>query len=453
VRHGLLTEQDLGSRAVAKVTRRLIPFLFLSYVVAYLDRVNIGFAAKAMQADLGLSNQVYGVGAGLFFLGYFLFEIPSNLILERVGARRWIARIMIVWGLVSMATMFVVGRQSFYGMRILLGLAEAGFFPGVILYLTYWVPAGERAKNGALFMMAAPVAMIIGAPVSALLLAMDGTLGLEGWQWLFLLEGLPAAVLGVMALWWLTDRPEHAAWLAPAERDWLSTEMAREQATRAAGHKGVLQSLLSSRVWLLNIVYFLNTTVTYGLFLWLPTILADASGYSGLRLSFITMIPFVFALVAMVIVGKHSDRTGERKGHVALCALVAAVGVVLAVRFQGNIPLLVLSFTLCQIGQRSVMPPFWAIPPIFLGGSAAAAGIALINSIGNLGGYAGPTIMGWLREQTGGFSEGLLVLATALLIEAIIVLTIRLPSRDGPVQVANVSPSVVHPSELPGRSK
>jgi MFS transporter, ACS family, tartrate transporter len=426
----------MGARVLQKVTRRLIPFIFLSYVVAYLDRVNIGFAAKQMQADLGLTNHVYGIGAGLFFLGYFLFEIPSNLILERVGARRWIARIMIVWGLVSMAMMFVVGQQSFYAMRVLLGLAEAGFFPGVILYLTYWIPARERARNSALFMMAAPVAMLVGAPVSGLLLEMHGWLGLRGWQWLFLVEGLPAVVLGALALRVLTDRPEQATWLMPPERTWLIEEMARERASQSAHqHKGVLESLMSGKVWLLNIVYFLNTTVTYGIFLWLPTILADATGYSGLRLSLITAIPFAFAIAGMVIIGKHSDRTGERKGHVAACALVAALGLLLAVQFQDSVPLIVLSFALCQIGQRAIMPTFWAIPPIFLGGSAAAAGIALINAVGNLGGYVGPSVMGWLRDLTGGYSRGLLVLAAALAVEAIIVMTIRLPKRDAPAAV------------------
>jgi ACS family tartrate transporter-like MFS transporter len=421
----------MRERVVSAVTRRLVPFLFLAYVVAYLDRVNLGFAAKDMQADLGLSNQVYGIGAGLFFLGYFVFEIPSNLILERVGARRWIARIMIVWGLVSMATMFVEGRVSFYAMRVLLGLAEAGFFPGVILYLTYWIPARERAKTGALFMTAAPVAMLIGAPVSGLLLELDGALGLHGWQWLFLVEGLPACVLGVMALTWLTDRPEQASWLPPDERAWLEQEMARERASRAGhGHDRVLQSLASGKVWLLSLVYFMNTTVTYGIFLWLPSILEDASGLTGLRLSLITAIPFVFALVAMVLVGRHSDRTGERKGHVAACALVAALGLLLVVWFQSSVALVVFSFALCQIGQRSVMPPFWAIPPIFLGGAAAAAGIALINAIGNLGGYFGPTVMGFLKDQTGGYSGGLLVLVGALVLEAILVLMIRLPRTE-----------------------
>jgi len=306
---------------ISRVIRRLVPFIFICYVIAYIDRVNIGFAAADLQRDLGLSDWAYGLGAGLFFLGYFAFEIPSNLILERVGARLWIARIMIVWGLVSMGTMFVTGATSFYVARVLLGLAEAGFFPGMVLYLTYWIPKSDRARAGALFMTAAPIAMIVGAPVSAALLALDGWLGLRGWQWLFLIEGLPALLLGIATLFVLTDRPEQAEWLAPEERAWLSGVMNRERAERAQHqHGSELRGLLSGRVWLLSFAYFLNALVTYGVYLWLPRILRDASGFSGFTLSAITAVPFVAALVAMVLVGRHSDRTGERKWHVVACA-------------------------------------------------------------------------------------------------------------------------------------
>jgi ACS family tartrate transporter-like MFS transporter len=418
---------------ISRVIRRLVPFIFLCYVVAYIDRVNIGFAAADLQRDLNLSDWAYGLGAGLFFVGYFAFEIPSNLILERIGARLWIARIMIVWGLVSMGTMFVTGETSFYVARVLLGLAEAGFFPGMVLYLTYWIPKSDRARAGALFMTAAPIAMIVGAPVSAALLALDGTLGLKGWQWLFLIEGLPAVVLGVATLFILTDRPEQATWLAPDEREWLSGVMNGERAERAQHqHGSELRSLMSGRVWVLSIAYFLNALVTYGVYLWLPRILRDASGFSGFTLSAITSMPFVAALVAMVLVGRHSDRTGERKWHVVGCAITAAVGLLLAAGFQHSVPLLVLSFTLSQIGQRSVMSVFWAIPPIFLGGTAAAAGIAMVNAIGNLGGAVGPTVMGWLRESTGAYTGGLLVLVAALVLEAILVASLRLPRAVAP---------------------
>ncbi|HYT67039.1 MAG TPA: MFS transporter [Vicinamibacterales bacterium] len=414
---------------IARVTRRLIAFAFLCYVVAYVDRVNIGFAASALQRDLRLSDTAYGLGGGLFFLGYCLFEIPSNLVLERVGARLWIARIMIVWGLVSMATMFVTSTATFYAARVILGIAEAGFFPGMVLYFTYWIPASERARTGALFMMAAPISVIVGAQVSEALLALDGRGGLSGWQWLFLVEGAPAVVLGLLALRVLTDRPEQATWLPDREREWLAAHMAEERRARAAiGERAVFGSLRSPKVWLLATVYFLNTLVTYGVFLWLPKILRDLSGRGGWRLSAMTAIPFVAALIGMVVIGRHSDRTHERKRHVAACALTAATGLVLAACFTGDLTLLILSFTLSQIGQRSVMSVFWAIPPIVLAGTGAAAGIGLINAIGNLGGFVGPWAMGSLRDATGGYGGGFLVLAFALVVAAALVMSIKLPS-------------------------
>jgi len=419
-------------RVLRQVTRRLVPFIFLCYVVAYLDRVNIGFAATDMQKDLGIGNAAYGFGAGLFFLGYFLFEIPSNLILEKVGARLWMARIMVVWGLVSMAMMLVKGTASFYALRILLGLAEAGFFPGIVLYLTYWIPARARARTGALFMMAAPVAMVIGAPVSEALLGLDGLLGLHGWQWVFLVEGLPAVILGLVALRRLTDRPEKADWLDPDDREWLSQEMARERAEPSThgGHASALRGLLNGKVALLCAVWFCNTFAAYGVFLWLPKILKQASGgWSGARLAAITAIPFVVALAGMVLVGRHSDRHQERKGHVAVCALTGALGLLLAASVHDSLLLVVLSFTLSQLGQRAVQGVFWAIPPLFLGGTAAAAGIALINAVGNLGGFVGPSVVGFLRATDSDYSKGLLFLAGALVLEAVLVLSLRLPPR------------------------
>jgi MFS transporter, ACS family, tartrate transporter len=427
--HPAVADSDaFRTRVIARVIRRLIPFAFICYVIAYIDRVNIGFAAQALQRDLHLSNTAYGFGAGLFFFGYCLFEVPSNLILERVGARRWIARILIGWGIVSMGTMFVTGPRSFYAARILLGVAEAGFFPGFVLYLTYWIPAADRARTGALFMMAAPVSIIVGAPVSEALLSLDGRLGLHGWQWLFVLEGMPAVILGFLALRVLTDRPEQATWLPATDREWLTRTMNDEHAHRAhVGHASLMRSLASGRVWLLCAVYFLNTSVTYGIFLWLPKMLRQTSGAGGFSVSGMTAIPFTAALVAMVLVGRHSDRTGERKLHVAACAITASVGLLLAAASQHNIWLLVLSFTLSQMGQRAVMSVFWAIPPIFLGGTGAAAGIGLINALGNLGGAAGPSMMGWLRDATGGYVGGLLVLAAGLIVEAVLVSRIRLP--------------------------
>jgi ACS family tartrate transporter-like MFS transporter len=429
-----LTASVDGSAVVARVIRRIVPFIFCCYVVAYVDRVNIGFATHDLQRDLGLSDVAFGFGAGLFFFGYFLFEIPSNLLLQRMGARVWIARIMIVWGLVSMATIYVRDEWTFYASRILLGLAEAGFFPGVILYLTYWVPTAYRARAGALFMMAIPISVLIGAPISEALLQMNGAWGLKGWQWLFIGEGLPAVVLGIATLFYLTDKPEQATWLPDTQRRWLLDTLARERDERAHrmkehGTHG-LASMLSPKVWQLCAIYFLQALVTYGLFLWLPKILSDVSGFKGMQLSVITMVPFLAALVGMVLIGNHSDRTGERKWHAAGCSLSAAIGIGLAAFAQHSTLLIVLAFTLSQIGQRSILSVFWAIPPMFLGGTAAAASIALINSIGNLGGWVGPTVVGWLRTGRQDYTAGLLALAAALLLQALLIMALRLPAAE-----------------------
>ena len=415
-------------RIVGQVIGRLIPFIFLCYVVAYVDRVNISFAAADMQRDLRLSDDVYGFGAGLFFLGYFLFEIPSNLILERVGARLWIARIMLVWGLISMATVWVKDAPTFYGLRVLLGVAEAGFFPGMVLYLTYWIPARQRARAGALFMTAAPVAMMVGAPVSEALLKLDGRGGLHGWQWLFLAEGLPAVLLGVAAFFYLTDRPEQARWLAPADREWLARHMEHEHSERAR-HGSGLRHVLSGKVLLLCLIFFLNTFATYGVFLFLPKMLREASGFGGFKLSAITAIPFVVALFGMVLIGRHSDRTGERKLHVAACALTGALGLALAAASRDSVTLIVLSFTIAQLGQRAIQSVFWAIPPAFLGGTAAAAGIAMVNAVGNLGGFVGPWAVGYLRHWSDSYTAGLLLMALALVLEAVLVSSLRLTPR------------------------
>jgi ACS family tartrate transporter-like MFS transporter len=421
--------EELRRRVVSKVTRRLVSFLFVCYVIAYLDRVNISFAG-GLKSDLHLDNTEFGWGKGLFFLGYFLFEIPSNLILHRVGARIWIARIMIVWGLVSMAMVFVVGKWSFYGMRVLLGLAEAGFFPGVVLYLTYWVPSRERARMGALFMVAAPVAMAFGGPVSGLLTEIHGVAGVKGWQWLFLAEGLPAVLLGILALKFLVSRPEQATWLTEDERRWLSDELARERALKPAqDHAPLRESLLNPKVWVLCLFYFLNTTVTYGIFLWLGEILESVSGFKNFKLGLLSGATLLPAIAGMILITAHSDRTGERRWHTAVCAVIAALGLVLTTLAGHNVLGVALSLALCHVGQRTVQGVFWSIPPVFLGGTAAAAGIAFINAVGNLGGQVGPSLMGWLKDRTDGYNRGLLVLAAALVLEAGVVLCIRMPAR------------------------
>jgi ACS family tartrate transporter-like MFS transporter len=414
-----------SARVTARVTRRLIPFLFLLYVVAFLDRVNVGFAALQMKADLGFGDAVYGLGAGIFFLGYFAFEVPSNLILERVGPRWWIARIMITWGAISSCMMFVRGEAAFHTLRFLLGVAEAGFFPGIVLYLTYWFPAAERARAVALFMTATAMAGVIGGPLSGALLEMDGIAGLAGWQWLFLLEGLPAVALGFVVLAYLTDRPEHAEWLAPEDRSWLVARMAAERAAVERDHGSSLRrALLDRRVWSLALLYFALILGIYGVSLWLPQIVAGLAQMSELEVGLVTAIPYLVASVGMVLVGGHSDRTGERRWHIAGPALAGAAG--FAASASLDEPALALAgLSLAALGIWSALGPFWTLPPAFLAGSAAAGGIALINSVGNLGGFVGPYALGLLKQSTGSFRAGLLMLALALL--AVAALALRLP--------------------------
>ena len=410
-------------RVLARVSRRFIPLAFVCYVVAYLDRVNVGFVASELQHDLGLSATAYGIAAGLFFLGYCVFEVPSNLILERVGARRWIARIMITWGLVAMATTFVGSAGTFMAARVLLGVAEAGFFPGIVLFFTYWFPASERARTGALFMTASPVAVIVGAPLSTWILRLNGIGGLRGWQWLFLIEGLPAVVLGLIVLAVLTDRPEDAEWLAPIEREWLARRMADDRTARGTAGHGTRASLFTSRtLWLLCAVFFLNSIVNYGMFLWLPKLLADVTKLTGFALSATTAVPFAVALAAMVFVGRSSDRHGQRQRFVAACALATAAGLAIALSFQRQTWLLVSGFAIAQIGLRSGAGVFWALPAELLGTTAAAVSIGLINAFGGVGGFVGPTLMGAVLDATGGYTGGLLALAGVLVIETILIL-------------------------------
>jgi ACS family tartrate transporter-like MFS transporter len=412
-----------GHRVMARVSRRFIPLAFVCYVIAYLDRVNVGFVANDLQRDLGLSATAYGVAAGLFFLGYCLFEVPSNLMLERLGARRWIARIMITWGMVAMATAFVRDARTFMAARVLLGVAEAGFFPGIVLFFTYWFPASVRARTGALFMAASPVAVIVGAPLSTWVLRLHGAAGLQGWQWLFLIEGLPAVVLGLVVLAALTDRPQDAGWLTPGEREWLAEQMASDRASRdAAGHATVGDLVSSRALWLLCAVFFLNSIVNYGMFLWLPKLLADVTHLTGFALSLTTAAPFAAALAAMVLIGRESDRRGERRRVVSACALATAAGLVISVAFQRQTVLLVAGFAIAQMALRSLAGVFWALPPELLGPRAAAVGIAFINAIGGVGGFVGPSLIGVLLDATGGYAGGLLALTAVLVLEAILVL-------------------------------
>lgn len=405
---------DIEKRVIGKVSRRLIPFMFILYVIAYLDRVNVGFAALQMNADLNFSAAVYGLGSGIFFIGYFLFEIPSNLILERVGARIWIARIMITWGIVASATAFIQGPRSFYLVRFLLGLAEAGFFPGMILYLTYWFPAKHRAKTVALFMTATAVSGVISGPVSGTLLTMHGFGGLAGWQWLFLIEGFPAVILGVVVLFYLTDRPEKAKWLSDDEKTWLIARLKEERLKRE--HHGMvrfIQAVKSGRVWSLCLIYLSIVIGLYGVSFWMPLLIKGVSGLSDFMVGIVSVFPYLLAAAGMTVIGIHSDRTGERRMHTAASILVAAAGMLLtAYAYTPAMELACLS--LVAIGIWGTLGPFWALATSFLSGTAASGGIALINSVGNLGGFFGPYLVGVIKDYTGEFKYGLTVLAVIL---------------------------------------
>jgi len=416
-------------RLAAKIAWRLLPLLFVSYVVAYVDRINVGFAKLYIREALGVNEQVfgtvYGFGAGLFFLGYFLFEVPSNLVLQRVGARAWIARIMIVWGIVSAATMFVNSRESFYAMRFLLGVAEAGFFPGILLYLTYWFPTRERAKTIATFAIAGLVAGVIGSPMSGAILGLDGTWGLAGWQWLFVIESIPAVVLGLVVLFVLPNGPADVTWLTPEEKRSLAERLSREAAEAGADQRSHLATVFTSpRVWLLCLLYFLFNVGGYGYEMWLPSIVKGFSGQTDILVGLITAIPYLAAGIAMFFAGRHSDRTDERRGHVAVAAFVAALGFALAGSLR-NPWLAMGGLTLAFMGLKSTMGPFWALGTSFLSGTAAAGGIAFINSVGNLGGFVGPTVVGVIRDRTGNDTAALYVLGGCLLLMGLFALLIR----------------------------
>ncbi len=410
----------------AKARRHLIPFMFLLYVVSYLDRINVGFAALRMNADLGFTPAVYGLGAGIFFLGYSLLEVPSNLILERVGARAWIARIMITWGVISAGMMFVTTPASFYVLRLLLGIAEAGFFPGMILYLTYWFPAAERARAMALFITSTAMAGIIGGPISGFLLSMDGALGLKGWQLLFLAEGLPAVLLGFVVWRVLPNGPAEATWLTTEEKAWLIEQLRTErEAKDNTRHFTLREALLEPRVFLLGILYFCLTMGIYGIGFWLPQLLRQFSKGGDAAIGVLSAIPYIAAAVAMVVIARHSDKTGERRWHIALSAFAGSLG--MAISAVATTPTVVLAaISLAAIGIWGALGTFWTLPTAFLSGTAAAGAIALINAIGNIGGFASPYLIGMVRGQTDSFTAAWLLLSACLGVGGMLVLNIRL---------------------------
>ncbi|MDQ0442058.1 ACS family tartrate transporter-like MFS transporter [Methylobacterium persicinum] len=419
---------SLERATMRRVSWRLVPFICLLYFIAFIDRVNIGFAALTMNKDLGLTSAVFGFGAGIFFFGYFLFEVPSNIVLDKVGARLWIARVMITWGLISGAFAFVKGEYGFYALRFLLGAAEAGFFPGIILYLTYWFPARYRAGVVSLFMAAAPVSVIIGSPLSSALLGMEGTLGLHGWQWMFIIEAIPATLLGIVVVFYMTDRPEKATWLPEDQRAWLVAEMNEEHAQKAVVAKhGIMAGMADSRVLALALIYFGTSAGLYTLGIWAPQII-KSFGLSTLVVGFLNGVPPTIAVIAMILWARHSDRTGERTWHVVIACLVAAVGLLLAGGAASTLAV-VAALTLVNCGISAAKPPLWAMPTTFLSGQAAAVGIAAINSIGNLGGFIGPWAIGWIKDRTGSFAGGLIFVAGLLLLSAILTLVVARSGR------------------------
>jgi ACS family tartrate transporter-like MFS transporter len=411
----------IEAATMRRVSRRLIPLLMAGYFAAYLDRVNVGFAALTMNQSLGLSAEIFGIGSGIFFLGYFLFEIPSNLILSKVGARRWIARILITWGVISGATAFVTGAWSFLAIRFVLGLAEAGFYPGIILYLTWWFPSYYRSRIIGIFMTAIPISIVSGSLISSQILRLGAWGGLNGWQWLFILEALPALVLGFVIMKYLTDTPEDAHWLEPARREWLINRLAAERTAKEDVHNySLAETVRHPRVWLLTLVYFGQNVSGYGLVIFLPQIVNRFGVGVGLN-GLISALPYAAAAVAMVLWGLHSDRTHERRLHTAAACALNFVSLAACV-FLHNPILMMVAIILSQMGQSAIAPPFWALPTAMLSGTAAAGGIALINAVGNLGGFLGPYLMGAIKDATGSFSIGLLTIATGTLVATVVLL-------------------------------
>ena len=423
---------DIEAATLSRIARRFIPFLMLCYFVNYLDRVNVGFAKLTMDADLGLSDTAFGFGAGVFFLAYFVFEVPSNIIMDKVGARIWIARIMFSWGLISGAMAFIPNiaaltglspEHTFYGLRILLGIAEAGFFPGIIFFLTLWFPAAYRGRIVGYFMASIPLSSAIGSPVSASLLGLHGLRGLAGWQWLFIIEAIPSLILAVVTFFYLTDRPVDATWLAADQRDWLARRLAAEDTRREhVSPAGIFASLYDYRVLALALVYFGNVACLYGIGFWLPSIV-KGFGASIAATGWITAIPYVVGFLGMVWWGLRSDKHGERTFHLAGALAIAAAGVGGSAFLSDPIAKMI-ALTIGSFGVFSALPILWTLPTAFLAGAAVAPGIAAINSIGNLSGYFGPFVMGWIKDLTGSFTWGLVTIAACALVAMVITLAL-----------------------------
>ncbi len=421
---GGMAAGTLEAETISRVKRRMIPLLFLCYYAAYLDRVNVGFAALQMNKALGLTAAAFGLGGGIFFFGYFLAEIPSNLILERVGARIWITRILLTWGVISGLTAIVWNEWSFYGIRFLLGIAEAGYYPGIILFLTWWFPSAYRSRMIAMFMTAIPVAVITGSWASGFILNMDGIWGLAGWQWLFVIEALPAIILGIVVYFLLTDRPEHAHWLTEPQRQWLCTQLAAERAQRESiRHYALGETLRNPRVWALTLIYFGQNVTGYGFVLFLPQIVKQF-GLTNVQTGLVSSLPFIGTLIGIFMWARAADRTGARSTLCGASLLSSAALLILCLALQSSPVATMAALILFQIAASGIAPTFWALPCAMLTGSAAAGGIALINAVGNLGGFLGPYAMGLVKDATGSFPIGLVTIAMGSVIAGIIVLAI-----------------------------
>ncbi len=416
--------ESIETRTMAKVSRRLIPFVIICYFVAYLDRVNLSFAALEMNKDLKFSATVYGIGAGVFFISYFLLETPSNIILLKMGARRWIARIMFTWGILSGGMAFIWDETSFYVVRFLFGAAEAGFFPGILFYLTLYFPAAYRGRMVSMYMVAIPVSAVIGAPLSTSILYMDGFLGFKGWQWIFISEAIPALVLSVVTWFYMTDHPSQAKWLEPEERDWLVKRQEAEVRQREAAHSmSIWQVMKNPKVLALGIAGYGIANEIYGLTYFLPQIVKQF-GLSNMQTGLVSAIPFAVGAVAMIWYGRRSDRLLERRSHTAVTFLITAVGLILTA-ITPNPYLRLLFLCVASFGAFAVLPVFWSMPTAFLSGAAAAAGVAYINSIANIAGFVGSYLMGWLKDLTGTYDTGLLVIAGVCNVAAFAILCVH----------------------------
>jgi MFS family permease len=409
------------ARAYAKATWRLLPFLFICYVAAYLDRVNVGFAKLQMLNDLKFSETVYGLGAGIFFIGYFLFEVPSNIIMHRVGARVWIARIMITWAIISAAALFVKTPTAFYVMRFLLGVADAGFFPGIVLYLTYWFPAERRGRMNALFMMGIPIAGVVGGPLSGWIMnAFQGVGGWSNWQWLFLLEAIPSAILGVVTLFCLPNGIRAARWLTDDEKQILEANIERDSAGKT--HGSLAGVFTDARIWRMAAIYFCCMMGLYGISFYLPTLVKATGVKSALDVGLLSAIPYACAVASMFLVARSADRTGERRWHFAIPAVLAGAGLFASTQLTGNIPLAMIALTVGTAGMLATMPVFWTYPSAIVAGGSAAAAIGMINSIGNLAGFVSASIIGWMKDVTHSTNAGIYCVAGALVLGAVLAL-------------------------------